>query len=224
MVGCGSVAAAEQTSLRRLETGLVVRNGDGLLVARELPGRPAIVLVLAVCLRVLFLVVGLHHGGDASPRDADVDVVGDLDDQVALLVDRLDDSVETADGENLVSVLDRLEQLPLALLAGALGTDQHQPQHREDQQDDQESSVHEPSSEAPASRASAAARKDWNSPRSIAARACAVNLRTKRRLCRLRSRSPSNSSWLTRCRTYARVNRVQAGQSQPSSNGPVSRA
>ena len=116
MVGCGSVAAAEQTSLRRLETGLVVRNGDGLLVARELPGRPAIVLVLAVCLRVLFLVVGLHHGGDASPRDADVDVVGDLDDQVALLVDRLDDPVDPADRQHLVSGLDRAQLLLLRAL------------------------------------------------------------------------------------------------------------
>ena len=60
-----------------------------------------------------------------------MDPFGDLDDQVAFLVDRLDDAVETADGQHLVAGLDRLEQLLLPLLAGALRPDHHQPQHAE---------------------------------------------------------------------------------------------
>ena len=63
-----------------------------------------------------------------------------------------------------------------------------------------------------------------SSPLSIAARAPAVSSSRKRRLCRLSSRRPSSSCWLTRCRMYAREKREQAGQSQPSSSGRGSRA
>ena len=67
---------------------------------------------------VVLLVVRLHDGGDAPPREPNMDPLGDLDDQVAFLVDRLDDAVEPADGEHLVTGL-RPTRAAAAAAAGA---------------------------------------------------------------------------------------------------------
>ena len=95
------------------------------------------------------------------------------------------------------------------LLPLPLRPDQDEPQQHEhgDDQDQGSTSVYS-SSGPPASRASASALKASKSPRSIAARAPAVSLSTNHRLCRLSSRSPRISCWLTRWRTYAREKRA----------------
>ncbi len=77
------------------------------------------------------LLVRLHDTGHRTPCDADVHRVGDLDDQVVLLVDLLDDAVQTPDREDLVAGLDRLEQLLLLPLTGALRANQQRPQQDE---------------------------------------------------------------------------------------------
>ena len=74
-------------------------------------------------------------------RDADVDALGDLDDQVAAVLFRLEllhDPVDPADGQHLVARLDRSEAALLRLRAGTLRPDEDEPQQPEQHDDDYE--------------------------------------------------------------------------------------
>ena len=106
-----------------------------------------------------------------------MDAVGDLDDQVAAVLVRLellDDAVDAADGEDLVAGGDRAEHPLLRLRLRALRADHDEPEHAEQHNDDQDS-LHRSSWEPPASRESACARNSSNVPRQIASRAPAVS-------------------------------------------------
>ena len=66
-----------------------------------------------------------------------MDAVGDLDDQVAAVLVRLellDDAVDAADREDLVAGRDRAEHPLLRLHLRALRTDHGEPEHAEQQQ------------------------------------------------------------------------------------------
>src|SRR4051812_9981437 len=139
-----------------------------------------------------------------------------------LVLDLADGAVDAAGGQHVDARLDRVLHLRLLNLALALWADEQQP-HQPEQRDDHDQVPHVASSER-RSLASASSLYDRSSPRSIAARAPATRSSTKRRLCRLRRRSPSISCWFSRCRTYAREKRVHAGQPQSSSSGRGSRA
>src|SRR5205814_2469812 len=100
-------------------------------------------------------------------------------------------------GDDLVTDTEPVLHRHLRVAAAPLGPDQEQP-HQGEQRHEDDQVAHVASSGAAWSFASAASLYDRNSPRSIAARAPATRSSTKRRLCRVRSRWPSSSCWLTR--------------------------
>src|SRR5262249_20171825 len=112
--------------------------------------------------------------------------------------------------------VDRVLHGLVQVAAPAGWDDEQKPGRDEDQHQNQESAHSSPSRTLRLYEA--------NAPRSIASRAPLVRSMTKRRLWSERRRRPRSSSWLTRWRMYARLKRVQAGQSQASSSGPGSRA
>ena len=63
--------------------------------------------------RVLVFLLGLDDGGDGAPCDPNVDPVGDLDDEVVVVLDLHDDAVDPAHGENLVPRVDLGQHLLL---------------------------------------------------------------------------------------------------------------
>ena len=85
---------------------------------------------------LLFVLVRLDDGRDGAARDADVDALGHLDDEVVVVLDLLDEAVDPADREDLVADGDRREQVLLLLLASALRADQQHPQQGEHRDDD----------------------------------------------------------------------------------------
>src|SRR5205807_1584729 len=150
------------------------------------------------CLELRGLCFGLvrHQGCDSSAVEPDIRPRGDLQREL-VAGNCADRAVDAAHGDDLVALFDPLQQIELRLAAALLRPDQEQPHDRK-QDDERNQETQEASSEAAASRSSAAALYEASSPRSIAARAPAVRSRTKRRLCRLSRRRPSNSCWLTR--------------------------
>src|SRR5919202_247206 len=182
--------------------------GLGLLPRLELP------LVLLV------LLVGAEEAGHGAPRDADARAGRDLDEEL-VVGDALHVAEQAAGGDDLVAHLDVLDQRGLFRLAAPLRPDQEQPEEREEDHEDEEAG-HD--CNGTASRPSASALNEANSPFSIAARAPAGRSRRKRRLCRLSRRRPRSSCWFTRWRRYARLKPAQAGHAQPSSSGRGSRA
>src|SRR5205823_11155288 len=158
--------------------------------------------------------------------DTDTELGRDLDHHVVVvqLGDPAVDSARRHDLDADVETGEHLARLELALLLGP-----HDDEVQKGERDDDEEeawAAHGMSSFSVgrASRASASALHDAKAPRSIACRAAATRSSKKRRLCRLRSRRPRISCWLTRWRMYARVKCAHAGQAQPSSRGPASRA
>ena len=85
------------------------------------------VLVVSSPRRLLALVLGLDDASDRPARDPDVDPVGDLDDQVVLVVDLLDDPVEAPDGEDLVARMPRSRAVADASAAAAAGVGSRAP-------------------------------------------------------------------------------------------------
>src|SRR5262249_56911980 len=120
-----------------------------------------------------------------------------------------------------VAQLDQPQQvLDLAALAPPLRHDPDEPEEDEEgDEDDERDYGHGISCETGPSRDSASCLKSASRPASIASRAPAVRRSRKRRLWSVSRRGPRISCCVTRCRMYARENRVQAGQSQPSSSG-----
>src|SRR6476620_124956 len=184
---------------------------------------------------VLLCLVALPLGSDArdrAPRDPHDKLRSDLHRDL-VLVKSGDRAVDAAGGEHLVADLQVAEHRLLLALAPPLRPNDDQVEEQERDDDDEEEAraasarcddhrrVHYMAPFAP-SRASSFQLR--NSPRSIARRAAATRSSTKRQLCRLSSRNPRISCWLTRCRTYARLKRVQAGHGHPSSSGRWSRA
>ena len=149
---------------------------------------------------VLLLVLWREDGGNGATRDANLGPRRDLDQELLVAVLGPDAADDASDGEDLVPDLDALDQLSLLLQAAPLRGDQEQPEQGEDG-DDHDQLGQGSSCGPPASRASAAAVKASSSPRSIACRAPAVSSSRWCKLCRLRSLSPSSSSWLIRWRT-----------------------
>src|SRR6185312_10457203 len=116
-------------------------------------------LLTAVLVDLIRLVVGLDHAGDGATRDAHPDALGDLDDQVVLLVDLVDDAVDAAHRQDLVARLDAGEQLLLLGLLALLWPDQQHPQQGEHRSEhNQAATVQRSSSKPAASEASASAR------------------------------------------------------------------
>src|SRR5438874_3808837 len=140
---------------------------------------------------------------DRAPGDPDLDLGGDPDEDV-VVPDIGDLAVEPAGGDDLVAGGDAPQHRFLGKAAPLLRAQDREPHEEEGDRDQNESGwVHVASMTPRAarpSRASASALKSASCPRSIAARAPAVRSSRKRRLCRLSSRNPSSSSWLTRWR------------------------
>src|SRR4051794_27215188 len=133
-----------------------------------------------------------------------------------------DHRVQSARGNYLVSDAEVVEHQLNHVLPALLRTDEHEPEEEEREDDEKEA---EAAHKCPSwvSRESASRRQLSNAPRSIARRASRTRSMRKRRLCRLRRRMPRISCWFTRCRMYARLKRLHAGQPQCSSSGPGSR-
>src|SRR5581483_8889090 len=127
-----------------------------------------------------------------------------------------DRGVEPAGRDDLVPELDLVLHGGVRALTAPRGQHEQPPDGDQDHDQDQESGHCSLSSR---SRLYAA-----NVPATIASRAPRVSSSANRRLWSDSSRNPKSSFWFTRWRMYARVKRVQAGQSQPSSSGRSSRA
>src|SRR5262249_34095972 len=148
---------------------------------------------------------------DGARRDLDVD---------DLVLDLSHRAVDAAGSQHILARLQRVLHPSLLDLLALLRPHEEQP-HGGEEHDDDDQVAHVASG---ARRASASALYDRSSPRSIASRAPATRSSRERRLCRLSRRNPRISCWLSRCRTYARVNRAHAGHEHPSSSGRWSRA
>src|SRR6266550_736296 len=194
-------------------------------------GLPLLVLLL---LRLLGLrvLVGLRlacHAGDRAAGDEHLGLRRDPDRHL-ILVEPRDRAVDPPGGEHLVADAQVADHLLLLVLALPLRPDDDQPEEQERNHDDEEDSRpaaaarSDDHSLAPFARRSASSFQVRNSPRSIACRAAATRSSRKRKLCRLSSRNPRISCWLTRWRMYALLNREQAGHEHPSSRGRSSRA
>src|SRR5690242_3225383 len=168
----------------------------------------------------LRLFFGLGASGDRALREPDACVGRDLEDDVVIL-DLAHEAEDPAERHHLVSDLDVLEQPGLRLTPATLRHHDQEVEEGDHSAEEDQGCVQAASG---VSRSSVSALNVASLPSSIAVRAPAVSLSRKRRLWTVSSRSPKSSCWLTRCRMYARVNLVQAGQSQSSSSGLWSRA
>src|SRR4029079_9564858 len=194
-------------------------------------GLPLLVLLLLRLLGLRVLVgLGLAcHPGDRAAGDEHLGLRRDQDGNLVLVEPR-DRAVDPAGGEHLVADAQVAEHVLLLVLALPLRPDDDQPEEQERDDDDQKdprpaaAASSDDHSLAPFARRSASSFQVRNSPRSIACRAAATRSSRKRKLCRLSSRNPRISCWLTRWRMYARLKREQAGHEQPSSSGRSSRA
>src|SRR3954468_13179661 len=168
-----------------------------------------------------------RHACDCAPGDLYFELRRDLD-RHAVVVDLRDRPVDSAGGEHLVTDAQVADQLPLLVLTPLLRPDDDQVEEKERDDDDEEeprpAARSDDHSSGPFARRSTSSFQVRNSPRSIACRAAATRSSRKRKLCRLSSRSPRISCWLTRWRMYARLKREQAGHEHPSSRGRSSRA
>ena len=163
-------------------------------------GRLAVDLLLPLssrgCFDVPAFVAGREHARDRPPGDADLRARRDLEHEL-LVLRRADVPDQAADGEDLVADLDAGEQLALGAARRRCGLIRNS-QSRANMATIMISCPKGPPvGRRRAGRARAAV---WacSSPRSIAARAPAVSSSRKCRLCRLRRRRPSSSSWLIR--------------------------
>src|SRR4029079_5341863 len=175
----------------------------------------------------LLIVRVARHARDRAPCYPHLGLGRDLDgDQV--LVERRDRSLDPAGGEHLVADAQLADHLLLLGLPPLLGPDDDQVEEQERDDDDEDeprpTARSDDHSSTPFARESASFFQVRNSPRSMACRAAATRSSRKRKLCRLSSRSPRISCWLTRWRMYARPRREQAGHGQLSSSGRSSRA
>src|SRR3954468_2764243 len=168
-----------------------------------------------------------RHARDRAPGDLHFELRRDLD-RHAVVVDLRDRSVDPAGGEHLVTDAQVTDHLSLLVLTPLLRPDDDQVEEKERDDDDEEeprpAARSDDHSFGPFARRSASSFQVRNSPRSIACRAAATRSSRKRKLCRLSSRSPRISCWLTRWRMYARLKREQAGHRHPSSSGRSSAA
>ena len=98
------------------------------------PGASAPSVLVGLLVFFVLVLVGLDDHREPLARDADVDALGDLDDQVAAVLLRLEllhDPVDPADGEDLVARRRPIAQTALLRLrAGTLRADEDEPQQR----------------------------------------------------------------------------------------------
>jgi hypothetical protein len=144
---------------------------------------------------ILAALVGLGSGRHGTLRKAHTGLRRDLEHDVTL-THLADDPEETADRHHLVSNLELALQMHLVQAAAPLGPHDEQPEGDDSGEEDERRVVHAVSM---VRRSSVSALNVVSLPFSIASRAPAVSRSRKRRLCTVSSRSPSSSSWLTRC-------------------------